>query len=194
MNEDIVPASRVVEHLSNYGLKCKVPKSVVNGAQVLGLRVWGERGKLLWKRDNDLEEVPTKLTRRMVFSYCGKAIGHYPVCGWLRMAAAFIKRRANRVKQSWNEVIEDDGLRVCLQEIVSEVRRNDPVRGRWDVKWNAARVWVDSSSLALGVAIEVNGQVIEDGSWLRKEDSGHINMAELDSCHQRIQPRADLAD
>ena len=181
VNEDIIPASRVVEHLSNYGLKCKAPESVVNGARVLGLRVWRERGKLLWKRDNDLEEVHTKLTRRVVFSYCGKIIGHYPVCGWLRVAAAFIKRRANHVTQSWDEVIEDDELRVCLQETVSEVRRNEPVRGRWHVKGNAARVWVDASSLALGVTIEVNGQVIEDGSWLRKDDSGHINMAELDS-------------
>ena len=35
---------------------------------------------------------------------------------------------------------------------------------------------------SLGVAIEVNGQVVEDASWLRSEDaSSHINMAELDA-------------
>lgn len=181
VNEDIVPASRVVKHLNNYGLQCKAPESIVDGARVLGLRVWGERGKLLWRRDNDLEEVPNKLTRRVVFSYCGKIIGHYPVCGWLRVAVAFMKRRANYITQSWDEVIEDDELQACLRETVSEMRKNDPVRGRWDVKGDAAKVWVDASSLALGVVIEVNGQVIEDGSWLRKDDSGHINMAELDS-------------
>ena len=64
---------------------------------------------------------------------------------------------------------------------VDKVRRSDPVRGRWDVKGDEARVWVDASSLALGVVIEINGYVIEDASWLRNDDSSHINMAELDA-------------
>lgn len=49
------------------------------------------------------------------------------------------------------------------------------------MRGDEARVWVDASSLALGVVIEVNRCMIEDASWLDAEDSSHINMAELDA-------------
>lgn len=40
--------------------------------------------------------------------------------------------------------------------------------------------WVESSSLATGVLVEVNGAMIEDACWLRSEiGSQHINLAEL---------------
>ena len=43
-------------------------------------------------------------------------------------------------------------------------------------------MWVESSSLALGIVIEVDGHVVEDASWLRSEDAySHINVAELDA-------------
>ena len=36
--------------------------------------------------------------------------------------------------------------------------------------------------MAIGCALEVDGAIVEDGAWLRKQDDGsHINMAELDS-------------
>ena len=42
-------------------------------------------------------------------------------------------------------------------------------------------VWVDASSLAIGVLLEKNGAVIEDACWLRPmNDTMHINLAELD--------------
>ena len=44
-----------------------------------------------------------------------------------------------------------------------------------------AKVWIDASSVALGVAVEVGRCVVEDASWLCKDDSCHINMAELDA-------------
>ena len=44
-----------------------------------------------------------------------------------------------------------------------------------------AVIWVDASSLALGAALEVDGEIIEDGCWLRPSESAHINMAELDA-------------
>lgn len=40
---------------------------------------------------------------------------------------------------------------------------------------------MDASSLALGVAVEIDGRIVEDASWLSKNDSSHINMAELDA-------------
>lgn len=55
------------------------------------------------------------------------------------------------------------------------------MRGRWDVKGDRAKVWVDASSIALGVAVEMDGCVVEDASWLWKDLSCHINMVELDA-------------
>ena len=42
-------------------------------------------------------------------------------------------------------------------------------------------MWVDASPLALGVMIKVEDCIIEDASWLQKEDSSHINIAELNA-------------
>ena len=69
-----------------------------------------------------------------------------------------------------------------MEDTVRRVKQNDPAKGRWDVVGEEATVWVDVSSLALGIVIEVDGHVVEDASWLRSEDSSsHINMAELDA-------------
>ena len=46
----------------------------------------------------------------------------------------------------------------------------------------AVTVWTDASSLGLGVALEVNGSIVEDMSWIRKEsDHLHITVAELEA-------------
>ncbi|KFD58278.1 hypothetical protein M513_01041 [Trichuris suis] len=165
VNEDVVKASRVEQHLARYGLLCKVHERVAEGARVLGLRVWGS----------------TQLTRRSVFSYCGRLTGHFPVCGWLRVAVAFIKRTVTAATSSWDEAVEDGWLKPLLNEIAARVSREDPVRGRWDVSGNQARVWVDASALAIGAALEVDGSIVEDSAWLRPNDARHINMAELDA-------------
>ncbi|KFD54753.1 hypothetical protein M513_04453 [Trichuris suis] len=125
--------------------------------------------------------VPPRLSRRSVFSLCGKLVGHLPVCGWLRVVTALIKRRVNDATSTWDQAIEDDELRMLLQEVVSEARSRDPARGMWDVTGDEARVWVDASSLAIGVALEVDGAIVEDASWLRSDEASHINMAELDA-------------
>uniref|UniRef100_A0A5S6QBE8 RNase H type-1 domain-containing protein n=1 Tax=Trichuris muris TaxID=70415 RepID=A0A5S6QBE8_TRIMR len=61
------------------------------------------------------------------------------------------------------------------------VTAHDPVRGKWAVSGNKAKVWVDASTLAIGIAVEVNGAIIEDASWLRPDDCHHINLAGLDA-------------
>ena len=69
-----------------------------------------------------------------------------------------------------------------MEDTVRRMKQNDPARGRWDDVGEEATVWVDASSLALGIVIEVEGHVVEDASWLRSEDSSSlINMAELDA-------------
>ncbi|XP_003370059.1 conserved hypothetical protein [Trichinella spiralis] len=181
VNESVVAVDRVKRHLAHYGLTCKTHERAADGARLLGLKVWGERGKLMWRRDNDVGEVPDVLTRRSVFSYCGKLVSHFPVCGWLRIAAAYIKRKANDATTSWDEVIDGDELRELIQETALAVKKRDPARGRWDVSAEEAKIWVDASSLAIGVALEVSGSIVEDAAWLRPDDAQHINMAELDA-------------
>ncbi|KRX80125.1 hypothetical protein T06_4700 [Trichinella sp. T6] len=153
-----------------------VDRRAADGARLLGLKVWGERGKLMWRRDNDLGGVPDVLTRRSVFSYCAKLVSHFPVCGWLRIAAAYIKRKANDAATSWDDVIDGDKLRGLIQETALAVKKRDPARGRWDVSAEEAKIWVDASSLAISVALEVGCSIVEDAAWLRPDDAQHINM------------------
>ncbi|KRZ59047.1 hypothetical protein T02_3184 [Trichinella nativa] len=175
VNESVVAVDRVKRHLAHYGLTCKTHERAADGARLLGLKVWGERGKLMWRRDNGV------LTRRSVFSYCGKLVSHIPVCGWLRIATAYIKRKANDATTSWDEVIDGDELRRLIHETALVVKKRDPARGRWDVSAEEAKIWVDANSLAIGVALEVGGSMVEDAAWLRPDDAQYINMAELDA-------------
>ena len=110
VNEDIVSAGYVEHHLRKYGLTSTPHIKLSEGGRALGLRVWEEQGDLVWKRDNAVPEVPQELTRRSVFSYCGKLTGHYPVCGWLRVATAFLKRKLNRLTDGWDDVVTDENL------------------------------------------------------------------------------------
>uniref|UniRef100_A0A5S6Q0Y6 RNase H domain-containing protein n=1 Tax=Trichuris muris TaxID=70415 RepID=A0A5S6Q0Y6_TRIMR len=181
VNEDIIDANRVKQHLASYGLACKDPERVWDGTRMLGLYVRKRNGAATWSRDSKLPSIPQRLTRRTIFSYCGELVGHYPVCGWLRPMTAFIKREVNDATSTWDEPIHHAQVREHLHEIGVALKAQDPARGRWDVHGDEARVWVDASSLAIGVALEVDGTVIEDGTWLRPDDARHINMAELDA-------------
>ena len=100
---------------------------------------------------------------------------------WLRPAAAFIKRKVNELTLAWDDEVGDPSFRLLVSDMVRRVAENDPSRGRWNVRGSEVTVWVDASSLAVGAVIAVDGDVIEDASWLRPEDCGHINMAELDA-------------
>ena len=65
--------------------------------------------------------------------------------------------------------------------------QDDPVHGDWIVNGNKLTVWVDSSSVAMGAALEDKGSIIEDACWLQPEnDTRHINLAELDATLKRI--------
>lgn len=181
VNESLVSVDRVRDHLRRYGLICKAPQKVQEGTHVLGLRVWGEHERLLWCRGGEIPTVPDAITRRSVFSFCGRLVGHLPVCSWLRPACSLVKRRANELSYGWDDEITDDSLRLTMQEMRQHAEQDDPARGRWDVEGNEAIVWADASSIANGAVITVNGAVIEDASWLRKDGDAHINMAELDA-------------
>ena len=59
---------------------------------------------------------------------------------------------------------------MCRLRDAAELLKNwgDPAKGDWLVNSEASiNVWVDASSIAVGVVLEVNGNVIEDAAWLR---------------------------
>ena len=172
LNEDIVSADRVVEHFASYGLECKPPQRAANGARMLGFRVTSGGGALQWTRDNEVGEPPCDVTRRSVFSWCGRLVAHLPVCGWLRPAAAWLKRRANAVTRGWDDVTDDPWLRDQLRYVTERLARDDPARGRWCVSGNSAVIWTDASSVAAGVVLETqDGDAIEDACWIRKDET-----------------------
>ena len=147
---------------------------------MLGVYVWEERGRLRWRRDSERPKVPNVLTRHAVFSVFGRLTGHFPACGWLRVAAAF-------VTTGWDDETQDPMLRRMLDEIVMRSSQTDPARGVWCANCQEVTVWVDASSLATGVVIEYDGAIIEDASWLQPVHADkHINLLELDAVFRGI--------
>lgn len=180
VNQNIVQVERVEQLLQQYGLEAK-PAVPLSGSRVLGLRIFQAGGELMWTRDNAVEPVEEKLTKREVFSWCGKLVGHFPVAAWLRPACSFVKRVANS-GGGWDDPVSDRVMEM-VRDLMSRVGEEDPVKGVWAVPMSGVgRVWCDASSLAIGTCLEVDGRIVEDGCWLRREeDAAHINLAELES-------------
>ena len=152
VNEGILFAQAVKEHFESFRLMCKEPEHLRDGAKVLGLRMSGSKEGLRWRRSGDVPGVPSNITRWSVFSVCGKLVDHYPMCGWLRVAVAAIKRHATSISSGWDDEVHNAALQSMLTETVTRVTHDDPVQGNWCVDANEFTVWVDASSLALGVA------------------------------------------
>ena len=129
VDESIVPAARVKEHLCSFGLLSKEPERLQDGARVLGLQVWGEDNSLYWRRGNKIPDMPCVVTRQNVFSLCGKLVGHLPVGGWLCLAVAFIKRKASDIAAGWDEKIDNAFLITMIKEVLTRVRKEDLARG-----------------------------------------------------------------
>ena len=185
VNVSEIESSEVINHLAKFGLKCK-PAEKLDGGAALGLRLEKTSdGSLSFKRGNIVPEIPDELTRRELFSTCGKMVGHYPIANWLRVACSFVKRIADG--RSWDDPVGDKCLKV-LREIRERLRTEDPVKGDWTVP-NSSRgtVWCDASSLAVAAILEVEGVEVEDRAWLRKNnDYGHINIVELDAVDWKV--------
>ena len=170
--------------LSAYGLPTKSPEPLTT-SRVLGMQLaTDDQGRTIWRRrDMDLAP-PTSPTRRSVFAWCGRLTGHYPVCAWLRPACSYLKRLATGDCRSWDDPVSPAVVE-CCDMLFAKLSTADPVRGLWDV--NAGEhsiwaVWCDASNLATGVALELDGEIVEDASWLRPvQDKRHINVAELDA-------------
>ena len=187
VNSSLVSVDRVVKHLQRFGLQTKPSESMEN-ARVLGLQLRSVPGQgLMWSRSNELPNVEglQQMSRRELFSVCGKLVSHYPVAGWLRVACSYMKRCSEGT--AWEDEI-GDRVRGWLQETVRRLRAEDPVGGVWKALVDGeSKVWCDASSLALGVIVEIGGKIVEDASWLRKKSDGaHINVVELDAALRGI--------
>ena len=70
-----------------------------------------------------------------------------------------------------------------IQEVITEVKKRDPVKGEWHIRRSKEGViWCDASSLALGAILKIGGVTAEDAAWLwKKNDNAHINVAGLDA-------------
>ena len=67
-----------------------------------------------------------------------------------------------------------------MNDIVTMLQdREDPATGLRPVDLQQpAILWTDASRLAIGVALEIGGSIVEDAAWLRKvSDSAHIKMS-----------------
>ena len=179
VDEKMVTAQKLMDHLKKFGLVTKEPEPLEGGA-ALGLRLKLVKGDLMFYRGNEVPVLPEILTRRELFSICGKLIGHYPVAGWLRVACSYVKRQARGTQ--WEDFAGEEAV-TMLRDVIERVNIKDPVTGVWHVqKSNNGVIWCDASSLALGVLLEINGAIVEDAAWLRKKDDfNHINVAELEA-------------
>ena len=180
VDETEVKSSDVVDHLKEFGLNTKPPEPLEGGA-ALGLRIGRDKlGRLVFSRGNEIPEVKGDLSRRELFSVCGKLVGHYPIAGWLRVACSYVKRVAEGVR--WDDLVGERTV-TMVEEMLGTVKGEDPVKGRWNVqRTEEGVVWCDASSIATGVVLEIGGSEVEDATWLRKrDDCGHINVAELDA-------------
>ena len=127
VNEGILSAQAIKEYFESFGLTCKELERLQDGAKVLGLCVSSSEEGLHWRRGGDVPGVLSNVTRQSVFSVCRKLVGHFLVCGWLRVVVAAIKRHATSVSAGWDDEVHDAALRSMLMETVARVTHDDPV-------------------------------------------------------------------
>ena len=121
VNESTCTAAHVRDHLLQFGLTCKDLEQLRYGTRVLGLRVMEEHGKLQWCHGSELPMLLDILTRRSIFSLCGKLMGHLPVCSWLCIATAFVRWCANSETAGWDNETQDPPLIQMLSDIVTRL-------------------------------------------------------------------------
>ena len=160
-------AEKVRNHLEQYGLECKPVETIGDEVpvRVLGVKV---KTDLNWERESQLPRFSNEtITKRQIHKIVGELLGHFPKAGWLRVACAFLQRKAAEEKINLDEKVCEK-LMNCLKDVFDKLNTDgDPVSGVWCVEQHPRmKVWPDASSLAIGTVLEVNGNIIEDASWL----------------------------
>ena len=140
VNKNVASSRRVKEHLEHFGLVYKALEPLQDRVNVLGLHISGDGEKLRWRRGSDFLEVPPVITCRSTFSMCGKLVGHFLICSWLRVAEAAIKHCRTSVMSGWDDEVHNITLRYMITETMERVMQDDPVRGDWCVNRNELTV------------------------------------------------------
>ena len=162
VNENVASSRRVKEHLERFGLVCKAPQPLQDGGEYTrSTRQWWWRKTSLNARQWRPESPASDHSSENLLYVRGKLVGHFPVCSWLKVAAAAIKRRVTSVTSGWDDEVHDITLRCMITETMERVVKDNPVRDDWCVDGNELAVWVDASSLAMSVTYEDNGSIIE---------------------------------
>ena len=92
------------------------------------------------------------------------------------VARRILKRQVSLVTKSWDDEARDTILQRMMFEIIESVQQDDLAHGDWCVNSKELNVWVDTSSLAIGVALEWCETVWEVACWQRPDaDAQHIN-------------------
>ena len=113
----------VKKHFERFGLRCKELEPLENGTKVIGLQVSDNEERLRLKRADNAPEVPSVIIRRSTFSVFRKLVGPFPVCDWLRLEVADIKKRATSVSSGLDDEVRHTTL--------TRVTGGDLVRGNW---------------------------------------------------------------
>ena len=81
--------------------------------RTLGMRVGQQDGTVMWSHDGELpQRCEGTMTRRGLFSWGGKVLGHYPVCGRLRPTVAC------RDTERWDDEIPDTWVIKGVEEVM----------------------------------------------------------------------------
>ena len=136
VREEGITVEVAAAHLRQYGLESKPPEGL-EGGRVLGLSIHRNANReLIFSRGNELPdpEELEGLSRRQLFYVCGRLVGHYPICGWLRVACSFAKKS---VIESFGMIMSVGGQRVLLKIFCvkkkKKKKKEDPVIGHWVV-------------------------------------------------------------
>ena len=185
VDENKISGNEVRAHFLAWGLETKQAQHLgprqQGNVRVLGVSV-DENQR--WGRDSEIAQIgESALTRRQVHSIVGQWVGHLPVAGWLRVACGYIQRMTAEMGAAWDGKVSPEVMDILRDIHDRLIREGDPAKGDWEVSKDApVIVWSDASSLATGVVVEIDKNIVEDAAWLRpKSDTAHINRAELDA-------------
>ena len=104
-----------------------------------------------------------------------------PASMWLASCSSWCNK-TNAVTSGWEDQASDALLTQMTARSIKRTTHEDPTQGERCINKEERNVWVNASSLALGVLLEKDGVMLEDACWLQPtNDDWHINLTDLDA-------------
>ena len=154
----------------------------MSSSRALGLRLREDAaGQVCWSCREDVDlALPELITKRAVFSWCGRLTSHIPVCGWLRPACSFLKRLASATEK-WDVEVPEQVKQLCREVEAKLSGDGDPAHGVWHVRPSVdadAVVWCGCPRiLQLVWCLELVAIPLKIRRGLRPaDDKRHINI------------------